>query len=190
MASDRPRRRKPFDPTALLLFFVGLAGLAAITGAIIWYGDAADHNLAVRLHATGVTTSAHDAQIFNPCTRRGCPPEPSVRAAVDLPDGPQQITLRGTDPDVRDLERDAWSVAPDDNRHGGRFTVLFDPARPRQVMEQADATRHLLHSDVAVDRTITLVSIAVVAAFALPLLWDVTPGSPGRTREQRARRRR
>ena len=189
MASDRPRRGKPFDPTAVLGFFASLAGLVAITGAIVWYGDAADHNLAVRLHTTGVTTTAYDAEILNPCSGKGCPPEPSVRAVVDLPGGAERIRLRGTDPDVRGLEYDAWSFAPDDHRYGGRFTVLFDPARPRQVMEQADATRHRLHSDVAVDRTITLVSTAVVAAFALPLLWDVTPGSRRRTRQQRARKR-
>ena len=189
MASDRPRRRKPFDPTKLLTFCVSLAGIFAISCAFVWFGDAADHALAVRLHTSGVTTTAHDAEIFHPCEGRGCPTVPSVRAVVDLPGGAERITLRGTDPDVEGLEYDAWSPASDDNRYGGRLTVLLDPAHPRQVMEQADATRHRLHSDVAVDRTLTLVGTAVVAAFGIPLLWDVTPGSRRRTQEQRARRR-
>ena len=157
-----------------------LAGLVAIVGATIWYGDAADHSLGrAAPRDRGDDHRVRRGDPATPAAARAAHPTPSARAVVDLPGGPQRIQLRGTDPDVRGLEYDAWSLrAATTNRYGGRFTVLFDPAHPRQVMEQADATRHRLRSDVAVDRTITLVSTAVVAAFALPLLWDVTPGQP------------
>lgn len=180
-----PRRPGGFDPTVPLLAVAGLAGLAAVTGAILWFTDAADHRLAVTLASSGVTTTAHHARIHHPCGGRGCPPEPSVRAIVELPDGPRELLLRGSDPVTAGLESDAWSPAPLTSRYHGQITVLYDPAHPARVMERADATANLLHSDPTIDGTIALVGTAVTVAALGPLLWPRTPAGRRRSRPRR-----
>jgi hypothetical protein len=175
----RPPRRpgSRFDPTVPLLILLGGGALAMITGVIIWSTDAADHRLAVTLGATGVTTTAHDARIQKPCGGKGCPPEPSVRATVDLPDGPTELLLRGSDPDTSGLPADAWSPAPVGNRYAGEIAVLFDPEHPHRVMEQADMTSNLLHSDSTIEGNIALTGAAVALAGAIPLAWQNRPAS-------------
>ena len=126
-ASPSTTPPRGFDPTLPLLAVAGLAGLAAVTGAILWFTDAADHRLAVTLAASGVAATAHEALIHNPCGGRYCPPEPAVRAIVELPDGPRELLLRGSDPETAGLEYDAWSPPPVGSRYHGEITVLYDP---------------------------------------------------------------
>ncbi|WP_421734115.1 hypothetical protein [Cellulomonas sp.] len=192
--SSGTRRRRPrcrpggFDPTVPLLAVAGLAGLAAVTGAILWFTDAADHRLAVTLAASGVAATAHDARIHNPCGGRYCPPEPAVRAIVELPDGPRELLLRGSDPETAGLEYDAWSPPPVGSRYHGEITVLYDPLDPARVMERADATTNLLHSDATIDGNIALVGAAVTVAALGPLVWRTTPvGSRSGARRARVR---
>ncbi|MBD8057791.1 hypothetical protein IC607_02270 [Cellulomonas sp. JH27-2] len=149
-----------------------IIGVVAFGAGLIYTpGDYELSRLAHGLDATGVETTARDAEIWHRCTYKGCTDSDHVRAVVELPSGPDRVTLRGSRPVVDDLPESAWSAATPETGYDGTVDVVFDAADPGgTVMATADVASWVTgYSSTTV--TEDVVAIVISAAVALGCGW-------------------
>ncbi|MEN0130199.1 MAG: hypothetical protein AAGC49_12220 [Brevundimonas sp.] len=192
MRSPRARSRRVYVAERVTQVLLGVAFLAAaglVSALTMLYTDARDHTLARQLHATGITTTAHDGQIRPDCQSKGCSDNDRVRVTADLPDGPHVLELRGVYPDIGGLPTEKWSNAPAGNQYAGDLTVVYDQANLAHVMEAADLRRNLqgsdLHGDQIVAASCAAVVLLALSPPALQLLSDARRRPAHRSRGPR-----
>ena len=153
--------------------FVGI--VCTFVGSLLTAGDHGLARLANRLHAEGVSTTAHGGQVWHECTQKRCTGSDHVRAEVQLPAGTRMVMLHGSNADTDGLRENHWSLASDATGYAGTVDVLYDPSDPANtVMATADVRAWVSGGNATAvrdDVIVTLSAVALALLCALGLLW-------------------
>ncbi|MGC5165667.1 hypothetical protein [Luteimicrobium sp. DT211] len=141
-----------------------LGGVAAFAGLAIWWTDDADEGRAHELAASGVTTTAHDAEIYHAESCKSCSGTDSVRAVVELSSGPERLRLHGVFPDTDGIPEGEWGAAPTGSPYRGTFDVAYLPSDPSVVMAIPDLVDAASGAEVRDDLIVVGVGGAVLVA--------------------------